>query len=105
MGVLELIAGCSILTCQNLNRRYDYIFLLPDCIMQGIVKFFNTEKGWGFITAQDVDYFIHYRHILTNGFKNLLEGQRVTFTPSTGERGAIAIEVALLSDLEDFGNC
>lgn len=47
----------------------------------GIVKWFNTDKGFGFIAndAGGDDVFVHFSSIVTDGFKTLAEGQRVTF--------------------------
>ncbi len=47
----------------------------------GTVKWFNAQKGYGFITNEDggEDIFVHYSAISSNGFKSLEEGQRVTF--------------------------
>ena len=48
---------------------------------KGTVKWFNSEKGFGFITREDGgnDVFVHFSSIGSNGFKTLLEGQNVTF--------------------------
>ena len=61
--------------------------------MQGAVKWFNESKGFGFIAADGVDYFIHYRDIQTEGFKTLVEGDAVTFTVGTSPKGPVAKEV------------
>jgi len=56
---------------------------------QGNVKWFNSEKGFGFI-AQDgggPDVFVHYSEIQGNGFKTLDEGQRVEFEIGQGQKG------------------
>jgi CspA family cold shock protein len=47
----------------------------------GTVKWFNSEKGYGFISddAGKEDYFVHFSAIMTQGYKTLSEGQRVTF--------------------------
>ena len=46
----------------------------------GKVKWFNAEKGYGFITAEDgTDVFVHFSSIMADGFKTLKEGQKVTF--------------------------
>ena len=49
--------------------------------MTGIVKWFNAEKGYGFITPDDgsEDVFVHFSAIVAEGYKKLLEGQKVTF--------------------------
>ncbi|MEK2474342.1 MULTISPECIES: cold-shock protein [Streptomyces] len=56
---------------------------------QGIVKWFNAEKGFGFI-AQDgggPDVFAHYSNIQSQGFRELQEGQRVSFDVTQGQKG------------------
>ncbi len=54
----------------------------------GTVKWFNAEKGFGFITADTgQDYFVHYSAIDMPGFKVLEEGQPVDFEVGTGEKG------------------
>ncbi|MFA6755792.1 MAG: cold-shock protein [Bacilli bacterium] len=56
--------------------------------MTGTVKFFNTKKGYGFITEDDSnkDYFVHYTGIAGDGHKSLSEGQKVTFDVETDEK-------------------
>jgi len=63
----------------------------------GKVKWFSTEKGFGFI-GQDSsdDVFVSYESILTDGFKTLKKGQRVGFELENDERGAKAINVEIL---------
>ena len=49
-------------------------------MQQGTVKWFNAKKGYGFISdAEGNDVFVHFSAIVSNGFKSLDEGQRVTF--------------------------
>lgn len=62
----------------------------------GIVKWFNTEKGYGFIPHDGEDVFIHYRAILQEGFKNLKEGDRVEFYKVKSEKGWNAQECEIL---------
>lgn len=63
----------------------------------GIVKWFNTEKGYGFIINEaGEDCMVHYRAILMEGFKNLHEGQEVSFKQARSERGWQALEVEVL---------
>ena len=60
----------------------------------GVVKWFNTAKGWGFITSESGDdVFVHYREIKGEGFRNLEEGQKVEFSIVESEKGAAAAEV------------
>ena len=56
---------------------------------QGTVKWFNAEKGYGFITVDGggADVFVHWSAILADGYKSLDEGQRVTFEVVQGEKG------------------
>ncbi|GAA4479120.1 cold-shock protein [Rhodococcus olei] len=61
---------------------------------QGTVKWFNAEKGFGFI-AQDggADIFVHYSEISGSGFRNLEENQRVEFEVAQGAKGPQATSV------------
>ena len=55
---------------------------------KGTVKWFNAEKGYGFITGEDGnDVFVHFSAIVGEGFKSLDEGQAVTFDLQQGPRG------------------
>lgn len=63
----------------------------------GTVKWFNAEKGYGFITSDDGgDVFVHYSAITGEGFKSLDEGQKVSFTVVDGNRGPQAENVSKL---------
>lgn len=63
--------------------------------MQGTVKWFNTDKGYGFIeTDEGDDVFVHYSEIQEEGFKNLTEGERVSFEVQEGSKGPQAVQVA-----------
>ena len=62
--------------------------------MQGKVKWFNAEKGYGFIEGQDgKDVFVHFSAIEQDGFKTLDEGQAVEFEVVVGARGPQAANV------------
>ncbi|MFZ5942825.1 MAG: cold-shock protein [Bacillota bacterium] len=65
--------------------------------MQGKVKWFNAEKGYGFIEGEDgKDVFVHFSAIQTDGFKTLDEGQTVSFEVVEGARGPQAANVEKL---------
>jgi len=60
----------------------------------GTVKWFNDEKGYGFITPESGDdLFVHYRAIEGDGFKSLKEGQSVSFVAVSGQKGLQADQV------------
>lgn len=62
---------------------------------QGTVKWFNESKGYGFITQEDgTDVFAHYSEIQGNGFKSLVEGDKVTFDVVSGDKGLKATNIA-----------
>ena len=63
--------------------------------MTGSVKWFNDDKGFGFITPKDgsKDVFVHYSAIQSDDFKSLMEGQQVTFTIENGAKGPAAANV------------
>jgi cold shock protein len=65
---------------------------------QGTVKWFNSEKGFGFITPDsgDSDVFVHYSEIQANGFRTLEENQRVEFEVGQGAKGPQATGVNLV---------
>lgn len=66
--------------------------------LQGTVKWFNTTKGFGFISAPDGrDVFVHYSDIQNDGFRNLSEGQSVEFVLNETSKGLRASEVTPLS--------
>lgn len=65
--------------------------------MQGIVKWFNAEKGYGFIQRENGDdVFVHFSAIQAEGFKTLEEGQKVEFEIVEGARGPQAANVVKL---------
>ena len=60
----------------------------------GTVKWFNAEKGFGFITVDGgEDIFVHFSSIQSSGYKSLDEGQKVTFDIEKGQRGLQAANV------------
>ena len=65
--------------------------------MTGTVKWFNAEKGFGFITAEDgKDVFAHFSQIQKDGFKSLDEGQAVSFDVVEGQKGPQAENIVTL---------
>jgi CspA family cold shock protein len=67
--------------------------------MKGTVKWFNDQKGFGFITPEDgsKDVFVHHSAILIDGFKTLAENQQVEFEITETEKGPRAANVKPLS--------
>lgn len=62
--------------------------------MKGKVKWFNAEKGFGFIVSEEgEDVFVHFSAILSDGYKTLNEGEEVTFDVVDGDRGPLAKNV------------
>lgn len=62
--------------------------------MTGKVKWFDSKKGYGFITAENgKEIFVHFSGIQTDGFKSLNEGQKVEFEVGTGSKGEQAVNV------------
>ena len=65
---------------------------------KGTVKWFNDQKGFGFITPSDggADCFAHHSEIQMSGFKSLKEGQQVEFEPAQGPKGPSATKIRAL---------
>ncbi len=65
--------------------------------MQGVVKWFNATKGFGFITPSDGsdDVFVHHSDIQGDGYKSLNEGDNVEFESARGDKGPKAANVSL----------
>jgi CspA family cold shock protein len=65
--------------------------------VQGTVKFFNADKGYGFISRESGDdVFVHYSAIQGSGYKSLEEGQKVEFETTKGRKGDEAQNVRLI---------
>ena len=63
----------------------------------GTVKWFNDEKGFGFITQESgPDVFAHFSAIVSEGFKSLAEGQRVEFVVANGQKGLQAEHIVAI---------
>ncbi|HSJ43947.1 MAG TPA: cold-shock protein [Euzebyales bacterium] len=65
---------------------------------EGTVKWFNADKGYGFISPEDGgnDLFVHFSSIVGSGYKSLDDGQRVSFTVTEGQKGPQASDVQAL---------
>ncbi|WP_040214536.1 cold-shock protein [Clostridium polynesiense] len=64
--------------------------------MNGTVKWFNSEKGFGFITGEDgKDVFAHFSQIQGDGYKSLEEGQKVTYDVVQGQKGLQAENIVI----------
>jgi CspA family cold shock protein len=72
----------------------------------GTVKWFNGEKGYGFITPDDGsnDLFVHFSNIVGDGYKNLSEGEKVEFEPAEGRKGPEAVNVQSLGGGQPGGD-
>jgi CspA family cold shock protein len=76
-------------------RRPNFVSSEGETVPQGTVKWFNAEKGFGFI-AQDgggPDVFVHFSAIQAEGYRSLEENQRVEFEVTQGQRGPQADQV------------
>lgn len=62
----------------------------------GVVKWFNSGKGFGFIVCDGVDYFVHFKSIMSSGYKQLFDGQRVSFSGRQSPKGWVAEDVSIL---------
>jgi cold shock protein len=66
-------------------------------VATGTVKFFNAEKGYGFISPESGDdVFVHYSNIQGNGYRSLEDGQRVEFDVAPGRKGDEAQNVRVI---------
>lgn len=66
--------------------------------VNGVVKWFNEDKGFGFLTPSEggKDVFVHFRSIVSGGYKSLSDGQEVQFTIEQGQKGPQAANVIAL---------
>lgn len=92
--IFTFIFHCAILTLLQTQR----IFILEVAKMnKGTVKWFNNQKGYGFISDEaGNDVFVHYSGLNMEGFKSLDEGAAVEFEVVNGEKGPQAVNVTKL---------
>ncbi|WP_419419579.1 cold-shock protein [Legionella sp. D16C41] len=64
--------------------------------LRGTVKWFNEDKGFGFIESNGKDYFVHFSAIQASGFKTLPEGSSVLFAVGQGQKGPQAQDVEII---------
>jgi len=66
----------------------------------GTCKWFDEKKGFGFIRADTIesDIFVHYKHILSEGYRTLVKNELVLFEPSTTAKGIMATKVRKLDN-------
>ena len=67
-------------------------------MVNGTVKWFNAQKGYGFITTEDGDIFVHFDSIQMEGYKKLEEGDKVEFEVEEGEKGKQAVNVVKIEE-------
>lgn len=64
-------------------------------VINGVVRWFDEAKGYGFIRSDNKEYFVHFKEIKSDGFKTLKEGDAVRFKPESGAKGPMATQVYL----------
>lgn len=87
------LLGLEVVTASPVSRRSKEVNM-----PQGTVKWFNAEKGYGFITPEEggQDLFVHHTAIQDKGFRTLNENQRVSFDVTQGPKGPQASNVVKL---------
>ena len=95
MGIFHFSIDIAFMACYILFVGFhSYLIMKGMFLMQGKVKWFNAEKGYGFIESEDgKDVFVHFSAIQSDGFKSLDEGQSVEFDIVEGARGPQAANV------------
>jgi CspA family cold shock protein len=95
--------GCFVLPSDGTNRLPKNLFNLPKEAkvserIIGTVKWFNGDKGFGFIEREGgKDVFVHFSAIQGDGYRNLMEGQKVEFNVEQGPKGPQASNVTMVN--------
>ena len=96
----QIVLSINSATCKHNNNDTNQFQVSLNCaifggaIMVGTVKWFNPEKGFGFIEREGgEDVFVHFSAIKAEGYKSLEEGQKVQFDVESGQRGPQAANV------------
>ena len=104
IGIVQKVSSIRSISKKNVTyppeqeTEFIYYLLQESANMaNGIVKWFNDSKGFGFIEQEDgKDVFVHHSNINKSGFKSLEEGERVTFEVEEGQKGPSAVNVTSL---------
>jgi cold shock protein len=93
-----VVATCKVLTVGLAIQTDSSTRRKGHQVPTGTVKWFNDEKGYGFITPDDGDrdLFVHYTGIDGQGFKSLAENSKVEYDEETGDKGPKAVNVRLI---------
>jgi len=92
-----LLERCEVFFAPYRDGQGEILYGGESNMYTGTVKWFNAEKGYGFISVEEGnDVFVHFSAIVGDGFKSLDEGQRVEFNIVQGQRGPQAENVVKL---------
>ena len=92
--VCDVVARCSSDAKREPARQNSKDQVVAMSVQSGTVKFFNNEKGYGFISREgDEDVFVHFSNIAGDGYRSLEEGQAVEFEVGPGRKGPEALNV------------
>lgn len=100
LGTANMESSCTRSGCHlsTLGVTRSNVLVIGMCMAEGTVKWFNADKGYGFVSPEGggEDLFVHFSAIQGSGYKSLDEGQRVSYTVTQGQKGPQASEVTPL---------